>query len=159
MKRLKKVGLFCALAAAGFATAQAEESAYLKLNFNSESASPEFYLIASKPTITFNDDNLVVTLGEESVSYGKSTIESFEFAPVTAGVDDLTVSGAAWSFDGNTLQIGNTTATALTVFDAQGRQVAAAQANGGAITADLSSLAHGVYVVNLQGSKSFKIIK
>lgn len=156
MNRLKKVCALCALALIGLA-ANAEDTAYLQLNFKTES--PVFYLIASNPSITFDNENLNIAVGEQVESFGRDTLEGFEFADASAGVNNLFAADATWSFDGNILTIGNSGASALSVFDVNGRQVAAATSHAGVITADLSNLSHGVYLVNMQGSKSFKIIK
>ncbi len=158
MNRLKKVCMLCALALAGFTAANAENTAYLKLNFKAEE-SPVFYLVANNPSITFDADNMIVSVGEESVTYSRSNLDGFEFVSASSGVNDLFAADASWSFDGNLLQINNSEATSLKVYDVNGRQVAEATAANGALSADLSNLSHGVYLVNLQGSKSFKIIK
>lgn len=162
MRRAMRRGIASMLLICGMCQpALAEEQSLLTLLFND--GHKQSYVLASRPKVTFDASTLYVASEDVKDEYVLADVSKFVFdkgditaiAAVKDGECRLTF------VDGTTVEVeGIGAATAVRLYDVAGKNIAAtkADANGKAVVS-LASCQNGVYVVSVEGGKSYKVIK
>lgn len=142
-----------------FADEAEAEAQVLVLKF-SDATTADFYL-ADKPVIGFSDDKIVVTSGSAEVEYDQSAVTEYYFASSpTSSIQGNAAGAFTFKYTDNArVYVSGTKAAKASLCDMSGKQISASAVDGGKVTVSLDGCAPGVYVLNLENEKSFKIIK
>lgn len=144
--KLCKLTLSLIVLAAASLTAQAKTALQVSLS-NGEKPT---YVLGTKPEVTFNGADMVVSVANASTCYAMADVVDLQFVDVE-GVDDiLTDSDSVLSYCGGVIEAPG---HEITVYSLAGTVVARGDSQ---LSTD--NLASGVYVVTA-GKQSLKIIK
>lgn len=114
------------------------------------------FLLADKPVVTYNGDDMTVTSPTATFSYARKDVANITF-DAAGYVADATDGKCQIAIDGRKLTVAGVSTVA--VYGLDGCRVALkACGNGEAAVVDLDAVAAGVYVVALDDSKNFKIL-
>lgn len=159
MKRL--YSLFIVLFAVIAGSSSMAQTTCLTLNFTTGDVAK--FALNEQPVMTFGESNVMIaTSAGLNVSYERADVKDFNFTQgTTSGISEAAADG--------TLTVDLTTPDVLVVranklgnvavYNAAGQLAATATAADGVATVDISALPTGVYVVAVEGHKSFKINK
>lgn len=141
----------------GFAqSGEVEEVTRLTLEHNDGTQS--HYDLAEKPEISFEDDQLVITTPLVQSKVSRESLSHFHFTRGAASIAGVPASDYLFRFVNNRLTIAGSDLTRMSVYDINGMKMLDGCASEGVISADLSVLKSGVYIVNVVGKPSVKII-
>ncbi len=146
---LSRILLVGAMLLLGYSAVRAEQA---RLVITTKSGMEAIFYIADSPVITYQDNLLVVTAGNDELSTEAADVASFEFfAGDTSGVDQIAI-------DGSTLS-GLLPGTPVEVYTFDGQHVASFTVDDSkSVNVDLGSLSPGFYILRTP-SASFKIKK
>ncbi len=124
------------------------------------------FVLLHKPVLTHVDSRIVqINSDVITASYAIEDIKKyrFEVQDLTA-IDDVLEETERFTVvytDGETVRIGGVSdSDAISVYSVDGRKVSADVSRDGSQAAvSLVSLPHGVYVVNVNGKQSFKVVR
>lgn len=158
IKRTLVAALLCG---ASCLVTQAEEENILTLVFGDGTRLS--YVLADRPKVTFDDTRLYVNASAVADDYDLSTVHKFLFgkgeptsiAAVSAGESRLTY------VDGEHARLsGLKSGSKVSLFDASGSCLGVVRADAeGTADVSLAGCKSGVYVVSVDGGRSFKILK
>lgn len=120
--------------------------------------------LQQKPEVKMTEENLTIICGEEVTGYTYGEIRKFYFITPNNGV------GIAVPTDERVIRIEYRDYTAtihgvdnpanIQLYALGGKRIAAATSSDGtAVTVSLSSLAPGIYILDIDGKQSFKLLK
>lgn len=109
-----------------------------------------------------SESNRVIILGWSGEDFNawksNAMLGELVFSGAPSGIKSITTSNVKYAFNNGILSLNNVEGTPqVDVYDLFGRSVKSAVYSGADI--DLTSIASGVYIVNVAGAGSFKIVK
>lgn len=115
--------------------------------------------LAGKPVLTIGADELTVTDGTTTLSYGRDSHLTFEFIDETTAVERVETSAVRFNVNGQQLSAsGLKPGESLNVYTTDGKRVASARANSqGQASVSLSQ--RGQILVVKAAQRSFKLVK
>ena len=161
MKKTVALSLLMALLSSMCVFAADTEAIVTRLTISKLDGSEVHFALADKPVITFADGNLVISNGEELISYPKTEVADFHFTTGTmSAISQVEADDVMIQFvDNNHIVISGPGITSATAYNLQGMAVAQAKASDGAVTLDLSDKTAGVYLVSIPNHPTQKILK
>lgn len=120
------------------------------------------FALATKPTVTFTEESLVITAGDQTVEYPRTDYRIFTFTDdnQTTAIDKVNGydgSNVVFSFADGLHGEGLKAGSRVMVFSLNGQMVGSANASANG-SVDIPLQGNGVYVVK-SAEKSFKFIK
>ena len=120
--------------------------------------------LEKKPEVKMTDKELVITCDEEITGYTYGQVSKFYFVTPAREVDvtmPLAENVIRIEYVGHTATIyGVDDASSISLHTLDGKRIdTATHSNDTAITVSLSSLAPGIYILNIDGKQSFKLLK
>lgn len=132
-------------------TAFANEVELTTLVVTPEGEAPLYLCFEHRPTVTFTDQDIVITTENQSSVFPLTTMVEFSFSNVDpGGVEGVEADNIVVRFFGKSIDItGLPGDTALTVHDISGSVIASCRADvNGSATINLSNCHAGVYILN-----------
>lgn len=117
-----------------------------------------------KPEVKMTEEKLTIICGEEIVGYTYGEVRKFYFivpqsdVDVTAPVAEETIRIEYRNYTATIYGVDNPANIQLYALGGK-RITAATHGDGSAITVSLSSLAPGIYILDIDGKQSFKLLK
>ena len=142
---------------------RADEQHALIISFHE--GEPVAIVLADKPCATFINGSLLVETASFSATYLRSDIAGFHFDwydPTTTDINDVGEDMVRIVFtDKNHVDIlGIDPTTPVTVYDINGRRMETyATCHSYGIAIDLTAYPVGIYLININNTQTFKIIK
>lgn len=146
------------LAVLPWTSAFAGDEEVTRLTLEHNDGTQSHYVLTEKPEITFENEHMVVTIGEVPNKVERASLSHFHFttAPMSA-VENISADDYMFSYLNNVVKVRGNGVTTLKVYDVNGRAVMEAKASDGVITADMSELQSGVYVISVAGKPAVKV--
>ena len=159
MKKKLLLTLFTMLLTAGQAWAQWEQQKRVTqvVVWNADQTYT-VYKCADQPTINMQDDQMVLTVNDTQVYYPANEVRKFTFDDGSLTPVERTKKQATFDITQERIVVSDLGQGSVNVYDANGRQMAAAKSEGGQATVNISQLRRGVYVVKA-GNTNFKFLK
>lgn len=145
---MRKLILTLALAAAGYTGADAEVINAMKVTLNN--GDTEVFVLADKPQMTFDGDELVVTSPVLTKQYPRSSVKNVTFFGKDASVSDIQAEGTVYTFVDN---IFSCPGADITVYNLSGVVVA-----NGHETVSLAGQTNGIYIIKTN-NQTLKVVK
>lgn len=120
----------------------------------------EVFFLSDKPEISFGGDKLKITAPDVVAERGFADIETFTFAQrPTVSIENVTESVTFQFTDGENVTVTGVAAGApCAIYDTRGVRVASMEADSqGRMSASLSSLPKGVYILTVNNTKTYKL--
>lgn len=163
MKYIKIVLSIVFALAIGFNAAAADDEAVTCLTFHLTNGTTEYYELPSQPVVTFEGDKLNVTGNAISGTWNRADIEYFNFGPKDlSAIESISAAENALTFrfiDNKNVTVAGEGLAFIALYDINGRCAARAAAIDGVATVSAETLTPGVYIVEIPGHNSVKIIK
>lgn len=161
MNRLLK--LFCIVAVAMVPwlgqSVSAASTEMVHLTFEHVDGTQSHFLLADKPVLTMDAENVTVKTSELETKIPRSEMSYFHFTKfVPAGIETIPADDFSVAFAGNVLTVSGSGAAQMLVYDVSGVLVGTYGECDGVITADLNELADGVYVAAVSGRPAVKVL-
>lgn len=145
---MRKLILTLALAAAGLTGARAEVVNAVKVTLNN--GDTEVFVLADKPKITFDGDDLVVTSPVLTKSYLRSSVKNVTFCIKDLSVSDIAAGETSYTYIDNVFSCPGAD---ITVYNLSGVAVA-----NGHETVSLAGQADGFYIIKTN-FQTLKVVK
>ncbi len=159
MKRIYTILLFCVITL----TAWSQEMAHVLIVELRDGTSAKFAL-TDKPVISHSGNDVLIKSDWLSATYSIDAVRKYRFKE--QDITGIEAAEAEEQFtvvytDGETVRIGGAgDKTRASVFAIDGRKVAAEVGNdGNMLSVSLINLPSGVYIVNVNGKQSFKVVR
>lgn len=143
---MKKLILTLTLVAASFASAHAEWALKVSLADGSEPT----YVLAEKPAITFEGQNMVIKTSDASTEYPRADVINMTFTSEVSSVEDITNTSSILSYVGGVVVAPDTD---IMVYDLNGRMCISGHGE-----VSLDQLPAGIYIVATP-YQTLKVIK
>lgn len=161
-KKLLRTFCFLALSAiAGIqlnATVSAEiEKLVVELNNDTR----YIYQLADKPVVTFEDDSIKVASSAASAKYLRTDVKNFHFGDGTAtdiknaGSNDIVLT----YLDNENISLTGRALGGVVLYNAEGKLLSKPEDNGTGVSVSLKGYAPGVYLLQIPGHITYKLIK
>lgn len=129
------------------------------LIIKTKSGSTVSYSLSTRPRVTFDGTDLVLTAPDVEVKYPVDDIEEISFDTVTS-IQSVKSDNLAFTISGDVIAAqGMAKGDVITITTLDGKTLStSASSESGEAQVDISTLNHGIYVVKA-GNKSYKILK
>lgn len=145
-----------------FAAFQFAQAAYTNddLIIETKDGKQVSYRLNTRPVVTFEATDLVLTSSDVQVKYPVSDVKELRFASEVTAINGTKVGNIAFSVNGNEITAsGLKGGESLEVYGIDGKAIATASVGAdGTAAVNISALGSGIYVVKA-GNKSYKVLK
>ena len=118
------------------------------------------FALTDTPVVTYEGENLVVSIGEEQFTTTLSGISKLTFEQVSTGISEMVGESPKSAFTpGQARFEGLKTHAIVSIYTIDGKMLSSMRANDeGTVSIDLSTLPHGFYIIRTP-NQSYKIKK
>lgn len=163
MKYLKVILSAVFALAIGFGAAAAEEENITCLIFHFTNGTTESYNLPDKPIVTFEGEKINIAGNAITASWNRADIEYFNFeTQKLSGLETACTDEKAFTFsfiDNNNITVAGNNITSIAIYDINGRCAIRSTVVDNMASVSVATLSPGIYIVEIPGHHSVKIIK
>lgn len=119
------------------------------------------YQLADKPVVTFEDDSIKVASSAASAKYLRTDVKNFHFGDATVtSIKDASTNDIVLTYlDNENVSLTGNGLSGVTLYNAEGKLLSKPEANGTGVSVSLKGYAPGVYLLQVPGHITYKLIK
>lgn len=151
--------VLCALCASVLSVARAaDEVTWLVMELRN--GNTEVFELADKPVVTFEGTQVKVASSAASAAYERTDVKNFHFDSSATGLNNTQAAGTLTLryTDNATVTLTGAGQLKAALYNAEGKLVTRGAAEG-TLTLNLAGCPAGVYVLNVEGHHTYKLIK
>ena len=153
--------LLCAVCAGWVTEAQAADDDLTRLVMELRDGTTDVYELADKPIVTFDGSKVKIASAAATADYERSDVKNFHFTSAATGLSDVAAQGALTLryTDNESVTLTGNGLIEASLYNAEGKLMNQVSAQNGTLTLSLKSYVPGIYLLNVPGHTTYKLIK